>query len=807
MEKYWSCGFVAATVASGTEIYDPATNTWTAAAASPVPRGGHSAILLTNGKVFVAGGATDQNSISALTTVTELYDPATNAWTTAASMPAPRIYMAMVQLLSGKVLVAGGIDFTYLPAQRTCSLYDPIADGWSTTGALNRERGHLPITLLPNGKALIIAGHEVPHVPPNDAEIYDPVTGQWTATTPSNAYRSFHTATLLANGSVITVGSTYHGNLGNSPQVYAPSTGAWTTLLPLTNSREQHTTTLLPNGKLLVAGGHHFSAGQDSLALTEIIDPSLGVGCSSPSQCLTGICVDGVCCDGSCAGNCDSCNLTGTLGKCTFRPSSSPGAPGCDPYLCSGSATSCPTSCASDDRCLSSHFCSAGACIPLGTGPTGTECRSSNQCVSGFCADGLCCSSACGNACDSCHLIGSLGTCVATPAGLPGVPACAPYLCAGIVTSCPTTCLTDSSCVASHRCSAGACVPKPANGTVCTGGSECFSGHCANGFCCNTACGADCDACDSQGNPGTCATSLAGRQGNPGCGYLCNGVSQTCPTGPCSGNAACASTHTCVSGACVPKFLDGLACMAAGQCTSGICADGRCCGSVCEPCAACNSLSSPGICSPVVKGTIGAPACAPYLCNGAASNCPQQCSITTDCDSASYCLSGACVARRAKGATCSGMDECGSRFCVDGFCCNTNCSGSCDACNLLNTRGTCTLIPAGSDGAPACSPYLCGTSASCPTACVNDNDCVTGIPCSSGVCALPSIPDAGPSDAGGTGGGTARPDAGGTVGPPSGCGCSSAGLTSPLFLLVLLAAARLRGRALSSFRAAGIQQG
>ncbi len=86
------------------ELYDPATGTWTATGSMLTPRASHTATLLADGRVLVAGGQPSNPVASA-----ELYDPATETWTATGSMGTIRANHAATLLSDGRVLVAGGI--------------------------------------------------------------------------------------------------------------------------------------------------------------------------------------------------------------------------------------------------------------------------------------------------------------------------------------------------------------------------------------------------------------------------------------------------------------------------------------------------------------------------------------------------------------------------------------------------------------------------------------------------------------------------------------------------------------------------
>jgi hypothetical protein len=105
-------------------------------------------------------------------------------------------------LLDGKVLVAGGLPF--LPAA-TSEIYDPIAGNWTNSGALTTGREFHTATLLQDGR-VVVTGGQTAIQPLASTEVYDPPSGRWIGAGALNEPRESHTATLLTSGIVLVTG-------------------------------------------------------------------------------------------------------------------------------------------------------------------------------------------------------------------------------------------------------------------------------------------------------------------------------------------------------------------------------------------------------------------------------------------------------------------------------------------------------------------------------------------------------------------------------------------------------------------------
>ncbi|WP_438039012.1 kelch repeat-containing protein [Sorangium sp. So ce128] len=195
-----------------TALFNPSTNIWSTAGLMVVPRWAHTATLLQNGKVLVTGGRRTSND--SYTKTAEIYDPMTDGWTAASDMSAARADHTATLLASGDVLVVGGGDASsYLS---TTEIYHPASNAWSAGPAIIARSMH-DATRLNDGRVLIAGGRNGAGML-RSTQVYSPVSNTWTTTGPMDQpYTLRGMMLLLADGRVINV-----GNYDGSVEIYTP---------------------------------------------------------------------------------------------------------------------------------------------------------------------------------------------------------------------------------------------------------------------------------------------------------------------------------------------------------------------------------------------------------------------------------------------------------------------------------------------------------------------------------------------------------------------------------------------------------
>ncbi len=289
---------------STTEIYDPLARTFTPGPNMTVGRSGHTATLLPDGGVLIAGGDWSETSVMGIGAGTaEIYDPSAGAFTATGSLSIARSGPNATLLANGKVLITGGVtgenDAGYLIGDP--ELYDPSTGKFSAAGTYAGSLAGLNTnefgfasssTLLPDGTVLFAT------VPA--AQVYDPVSElfslrgalsvmyQSTGTVFQTDYIDGQSATLLLNGRVLVAGGEQEdtGRFA-SAQLYNPVSGVFVFTGSMTAARNNHTAALFPDGTVLVTGGESQTCSDDgcwfsgTTTSAELYDPAQGAFASA----------------------------------------------------------------------------------------------------------------------------------------------------------------------------------------------------------------------------------------------------------------------------------------------------------------------------------------------------------------------------------------------------------------------------------------------------------------------------------------------------------------------------------------------
>ncbi len=240
---------------------------WTQAAPLPTARLSPAAVVTSSDQIWVLGGFTSQGA----TDVVEVYDPATDSWTSAPPMRQPRYGHAAALGLDGRLYVFGGqydSQTMHEGTSATAEVYDFASHTWSALPNLPEGRYNCSAALLPDSTFILIGGMNVTRAASlANTAIFTPSTSTWSsAPSPLVTGRNAHASLALPDGRIFVAGGFGASGRTDSAEMYNPGVGGWSTLpkMPLANADQSAAQG--PGNQILLFGGN---AGNGNL--TEVL--------------------------------------------------------------------------------------------------------------------------------------------------------------------------------------------------------------------------------------------------------------------------------------------------------------------------------------------------------------------------------------------------------------------------------------------------------------------------------------------------------------------------------------------------------
>jgi hypothetical protein len=249
-----------------------------------VPRAVQTATRLADGRILVAGGCTDAgcNLGSAGGATAETFDPRTRAFSPTGRMHISRDDHQAVLLSDGRVLVAGG--WTAEGVTVTTELFDPRRGSFALGPSMGTPRAGFTAVTMADGRVLLAGGETAAHVDTATTEVFDPRTNTIAAVGDMSIPRSAHAATLLANGRVLVAGGTSQGIIVAGAEEFDPATGRFTAAGAMQTARYKSGSVTLADGRALIIGGAPDVEASHPFTSTELYDPATSTFSAGPAM-------------------------------------------------------------------------------------------------------------------------------------------------------------------------------------------------------------------------------------------------------------------------------------------------------------------------------------------------------------------------------------------------------------------------------------------------------------------------------------------------------------------------------------------
>lgn len=256
---------------------------------TPMPVGRQeTAPAVLNGKIYIPAGYTVGGQV---TTIVEVFDPATNSWSNITPVPEPLHHYGLTAA-NGRLYLLGAYQgSTFTPMNRGY-VFIPDSNLWRPVANLPVARGaHMAVEF---GGKIFLFGGIIGGLTTTRTDVYDPATNSWTTVADMPSARE-HTAAARIDSLIYVIGGRIGSTNNNILEAYSPATNTWSTKPPMPTARGGLAAAAM-NGRLYVFGGEipgvfHQSEEYDPAtntwrAVASMLTPRHGMGAATVADSI-----------------------------------------------------------------------------------------------------------------------------------------------------------------------------------------------------------------------------------------------------------------------------------------------------------------------------------------------------------------------------------------------------------------------------------------------------------------------------------------------------------------------------------------